>query len=200
MEEIEVKLDIDNPPSPEDILESMRENCDISEEDYKEMKFRFVDIEDSHKLNKYQIYEKAYKNDRIGKCIKILLELGEEEPNTFRRSMLLSNAIKNPMGMNFKENDFKKIVWILMQTIDAAKKKNLSLVFIKSLVDISLYYFVLYHNSVKNTQRLLKNKFCTYSLSKQLRMICIFIQDQTRMMREQIISDRKKHFFPQAWK
>lgn len=195
MVEKEVKLDIDNPPSPEDVLESMRENGDIKEEAYKEMKFRFEDIEDLHRLSKYQIYERAYKNDRIGRCIELLLELGEKEPNKFKRSMLLSNAIKNPMSMNFKEDDFKKVTWILMQTIDIAKEKNLSLVFIKSLMDIILYYSVLYHNSVKNTQRLLENKFCTYPLSKQLRMICIFIQDQTRMMREQIISDRKKHSF-----
>ena len=53
-----------------------------------------------------------------------------------------------------------------------------------------LYTQCLFYSSQINTKRLEKNSFSQYSLSKQLRMICIFIQDQSRLMKEQL--DREK--------
>lgn len=42
---------------------------------------------------------------------------------------------------------------------------------------MALYTCVLFHNNQTNTKKLQESKFSQYSLSKQLRMICIFIQD-----------------------
>lgn len=53
-----------------------------------------------------------------------------------------------------------------------------------------LYTQCFFYSSQINTKRLEKNSFSQYSLSKQLRMICIFIQDQSRLMKEQL--DREK--------
>ena len=48
---------------------------------------------------------------------------------------------------------------------------------VKVLRKMALYTCVLFHNNQTNTKKLQESKFSQYSLSKQLRMICIFIQD-----------------------
>ena len=58
--------------TPEMVLENMKKDGEIDEEAYTEIKFQFEDIEDIGKLNDYQIFEKAYKNNRIHKCVDTL--------------------------------------------------------------------------------------------------------------------------------
>ena len=59
------EFDLDNI-TPEMVLENMKKNGEIDEESYTEVKFQFEDIEDVGVLNDYQIFEKAYKNNRSG--------------------------------------------------------------------------------------------------------------------------------------
>lgn len=61
---------------------------------------------------------------------------------------------------------------------------------INQIKEMLLYTQCFFYSSQINTKRLEKNSFSQYSLSKQLRMICIFIQDQSRLMKEQL--DREK--------
>ncbi|WP_019849866.1 hypothetical protein [Desulfitobacterium sp. PCE1] len=195
MKEFKISLDDDALTSPEEVLENMRANGEISEEVYKELKFRFEDIDDTNKLNRYQAYKKAYANNRINKCVEVLLELGETEPDTFKRGLLLSNALKSPMSLNFNENEFKKVLLILSITLEQTQKREYSEVFIESLLEVLLYNDVFYHNNFNNTKKLNENKFSNYSLSKQLRLICIFIQDQSRLMQKQLLAEHSKQPF-----
>lgn len=184
-----------NDITPEIILEEMKNKGEIDEEVYKEIKFRFEDIEDIHELNNYQMYDKAYKNDRVQRCIELLLEIAENEPNTLKKGMLLSNCIKNPMGMKYKEHDYKKTMYILLRTMQAAKERGYAEKVLKVLREMALYTEVFFHNNQTNTKRLEENKFSQYSLSIQLRMICIFIQDQSRMMKQALFGKRQKKSF-----
>lgn len=184
-----------NDITPEIILEEMKNKGEIDEEVYKEIKFRFEDIEDMHELNNYQMYDKAYKNDRVQRCIELLLEIAENEPNTLKKGMLLSNCIKNPMGIKYKEHDYKKTMYILLRTMQAAKERGYAEKVLKVLKEMALYTEVFFHNNQTNTKRLEENKFSQYSLSIQLRMICIFIQDQSRMMKQALFGKRQKKSF-----
>ena len=67
------EFDLDNI-TPEMVLENMKKNGEIDEESYTEVKFQFEDIEDVGVLNDYQIFEKAYKNNRIHKCVEMVLK------------------------------------------------------------------------------------------------------------------------------
>lgn len=181
--------------TPESVLEEMKERGEIDEEIYKEIKFRFEDIEDIHKLNNYQIYDKAYKNNRVQKCIEVLLDIAKNEPSTLKRGMLLSNCLKNPMGMKYNEQEYRKTMYILTEAMDAAKEQGYGDKIIKVLKELALYTHSLFHNNQTNTKRLQENKFSQFALSKQLRMICIFIQDQSRMMRQELFGKKFKREF-----
>lgn len=136
-----------NDITPESVLEEMKEKGVIDEEIYKEMQFRFEDIEDIHKLNYYQVYDKAYKNNRVQKCIEVLLEIAKKEPNTLKKGMLLSNCLKNPMGMKYSEQEYKKTMCILMETIKAAKEQKYPEKAVKTLREMALYTHSLFHNN-----------------------------------------------------
>ena len=85
--------------TPEMVLENRKKNGEIDEESYTEVKFQFEDIEDVGVLNDYQIFEKAYKNNRIHKCVEMVLKIALENSNNLKKCMLRSNCLKNPMGM-----------------------------------------------------------------------------------------------------
>ena len=181
--------------TPESVLEEMKNSGEINEEEYKELKFQFEDIEDAHKLNYYQMYDKAYKNDRMHRCIEILLEIAKKEPNTLKKGMLLSNCLKNPMGMKFNEHEYKKTMCILVQFLKVAEEQDCSSVARSAAREMFLYTYAFYHNNQTNTKKLLDSKFSQYSLSMQLRMICIYIQDQSRMMKQELFGKKNKRSF-----
>ena len=177
--------------TPEAMLEDMKNKGEIDNDTYKEIKYRFEDIEDAHNLNNYEIYKKAYENNRIQKCVEVLLKLAELETKNLKKAMLLSNCIKNPMGRKYGELDYKKTMIILDKTIKLASVGTYSAHVMKELGEMLLYTHCFYNNNMVNTKRLERNQFSRYSLSKQLRMICIYIQDQSRLMKHNLINERK---------
>ena len=86
------EFDLDNI-TPEMVLENMKKNGEIDEESYTEVKFQFEDIEDVGVLNDYQIFEKAYKNNRIHKCVEMVLKIALENSNNLKKCMLRSNLV-----------------------------------------------------------------------------------------------------------
>lgn len=181
--------------TPEEIVEELKIEGKIDEDTYKEILYRFEDIEDIHNKDKYQIYEKAYQNERMHKCIEILLEISNNEPDRVKKGMLRSNCLKNPMGVRYSEEDYRKTMIILEETIKEAKKKEYSKQVLKDIWELLLYTHCFYSSNFLNTRRLEKNEFAKYSLSKQLRMICIYIQDQSRLMRDEIFGGKKKRSY-----
>ncbi len=74
--------------TPEMVLENRKKNGEIDEESYTEVKFQFEDIEDVGVLNDYQIFEKAYKNNRIHKCVEMVLKIALENSNNLKNVCL----------------------------------------------------------------------------------------------------------------
>lgn len=184
-----------NDVTPESLLEAMKDNGDIDEISYNEMKYRFEDIEDVHKLSDYQIYEKAFQNNRSRKCAEVLLEMAERESYALKKSMLLSNCLKNPLGRKFSEKEYKKSMLILHEAIRLAGERDYSKQAIVPLIEMYLYTQCFFLSNQANTKRLNENQFSQYSLSKQLRIICIYIQDQSRLMKQELFNNRKKGTF-----
>ena len=168
--------------TPEMVLENMKKDGEIDEEAYTEIKFQFEDIEDIGKLNDYQIFEKAYKNNRIHKCVDTLLKIALENSDNLKKSMLRSNCLKNPMGMKYSETDYKKTMLIMLNAFKKAEEMKFEHQILSQIREMLLYTQCFYHNSQTNTKKLEMNTFSQYSLSKQLRMICIFIQNQSRLL------------------
>lgn len=178
--------------TPEMVLENMKKDGEIDEEAYTEIKFQFEDIEDIGKLNDYQIFEKAYKNNRIHKCVDTLLKIALENSDNLKKSMLRSNCLKNPMGMKYSETDYKKTMLIMLNVFKKAEEMKFEHQILSQIREMLLYTQCFYHNSQTNTKKLEMNTFSQYSLSKQLRMICIFIQDQSRLMKEELYQGKSK--------
>ncbi len=170
----------------------MGSDTELYAELYTEIKSRLEDIDDIGKLNDFQIYEKAYKNDEIYKCVDIILKIALKNPSNLKKSMLRTNCLKNPMGMKYDEADYKKTMQIMEIAHKTATNQKYESQIIKQLTEMILYTHCFYHNNQTNTKRLQQNTFSQYSLSKQLRMICIFIQDQSRLMLKALYKDTNK--------
>lgn len=183
------EMDLDKI-TPELVLENMKENGEIDEQAYGKIKCQFEDIENVNILNEYQIYAKAYKNNRIHKCVEMILKIALKNSDNLKKSMLRSNCLKNPMGMKYTKMDYEKTMLIMLEAYKEAEERKFDKSIINQIKEMLLYTQCFFYSSQTNTKRLEKNSFSQYSLSKQLRMICIFIQDQSRLMKEEL--DREK--------
>ena len=93
--------------------------------------------------------------------------------------------------MKYTETDYKKTMQIMINAFKKAEEMKFENQIVSQIGEMLLYTHGFYHNSQTNTQKLEMNTFSQYSLSKQLRMICIFIQDQSRLMKEELYKSRK---------
>lgn len=130
--------------------------------------------------NLYERYKVAFKQNKIAECIMLLLRTGKKDAYNFKKAMLLSNALLNPLSMKFNEEDFKKTMYILKCAYEIADEVPDEPR--KTLREFIIYTKILYENNKVNSAKLEKSDFFKYSLSKQLRMLFIYVQDQSRLM------------------
>jgi len=195
MEDQNIIDNAENKKDPEKILEELRGKGLITEEDYLKAKTRFEDLNDRLKLSAEEIYKKAYKNRRLDKCVEEILNMGYDNRDRFKRIFLISDCLKNPLGYSFKGEEYVFAMNILSKSIEQANKRNYSKEFVQGLRQCVLLTHVLHQNNKSNTKRLLDNGFSKYSLSEQIRMICIFMQDQTRLMKNMLQKPLEKNNF-----
>ena len=139
--------------------------------------------------NLYDRYKEAYEKDDIFECIMLLLRIGKSNDRHFKKGMLLSNSLGNPIGMRYNEKDYKKTMHILTYVYKLAD--DVSEEFKKTLYEFIIYTEILFKNNNMNTKRLHESEFFKYSLSQQLRMLCIHIQDQNRLMQQEISKNKE---------
>lgn len=181
--------DIDNKIS--EMIKLFKDNDDNSEK-YKSVIQFLEDYKDELTLDNFEIYKKAYKNNRIKKCIEVLINIGIYDSINFKRRFLLVNALINPFSHKFTKDEYNKTMLILNNTIDKSKSYNLKNEFIHELEEMLFYTKLFYENNESNTNRLVQNSFFSYSLLEQLRMICIYLQDQSRMMQNKVNENIQK--------
>ena len=141
-----------------------------------------------NKLNIKNIerYKEAYKTNRIDECVDILVDIGRSDSNHFRKSFIQSNALISPLSQKFDENEFNKNMTIFRNLFIRAKDDDFDIEYVQIIIEMYFYTKLFYENNKTNTERLKKNIFFEYSLSEQLCMICIFLQDQSGIMHEVI--------------
>ena len=144
------------------------------------------DIEDNCTLTPEDIYRKGYEKKRVERCVKGLLDMCVWRKNAFRESLLLSGCLKNPLGFSYKEEDYTFTMRVFANGIKEAEKREYDEADLSTLNQCFLYTNILYKNAQENEKQLEANQFSRYTLVEQLLMICMFIQDQTRLAKEQL--------------
>lgn len=144
------------------------------------------DLEDNCTLSPEDIYRKGYEQKRGERCVKGLLDMCIRRKDAFRESLLLSGCLKNPLGNSYKEEDYVFTMNVLMNGIEEAKKREYDETDLDVIYQCLLYTDVLYKNALENGKYLQANQFSRFTLVEQLLMICMFIQDQTRLTKERL--------------
>lgn len=140
--------------------------------------------------NLYDRYKKAYSNNDIFECIMLLLRICKCDGQHLKKGMLLSDSLLNPMGYKYTKEDYRKTMSILSYVYKLADDE-VTEDCKKTIREFWLYTNVLYENNKLNSERLEESTFFKYPLSEQLRMLCIYIQDQSRLMKHKLSRNEK---------
>ncbi|WP_027365561.1 YecA family protein [Desulfotruncus alcoholivorax] len=163
-----------------DKLQRMLQNGDITKEEYDEL-LCFDNLEDKE-MSPIDAFKMAYEKRRSIKCSKLLLEIFNQHQDNFRKAVLFSDCIPDPLSMKYNRQKHEFCLQVLKRTFKLAKLNGYSEVLLAELAQIYFMLEILNHNSINNTKMLENNQFSDFSLSEQLRMICLFIQDQQRLL------------------
>ncbi len=144
------------------------------------------DFEDKQSMDNIERYKKVYNAGRLDKCVEILIDIGMLDSNNFKKRFLLSNALISPFSNKFNEVEYEKAMQIFFNIISKAKGFHFDKEYMHTLEEMYFYTKLFYENNKTNTARLQNSQFFEYSLSEQLCMICIFLQDQSRIMQDKI--------------
>ena len=144
---------------------------------------------DDEKLSLENKYKEAYKNNRISKCAVTLIEIYLCNADKFLRTVFITDCIKNPMGFKYSETDYRKTITILFRSlhlINQFKEIDSFPDFREDVMRLLHYTILFFNNNKSNTEMLMQNSFISLDLTSQLRMICVYIQDQCRLMEKAI--------------
>ncbi|HGS8960209.1 TPA: YecA family protein [Clostridioides difficile] len=141
--------------------------------------------DDINKLNKSVFidrYKKAYKENDINKCVIEIINIKNSFGNKFKENFLITGCLKSPLSGKYDENEYEKNKNIFVSAYNYAKNKNLDNSFLNELAEFFLFTETLFIHNKINIKKLENNKFSKYTLSEQLRKICIFLQNQKRLI------------------
>lgn len=166
------------------------------------------------KYNFFDDFKKRYKANDIDGCIACLIALiieynckigrNEVRPHKLKHILFQTNCIKNPMGMNYRENDYLNTINIFSyvekfisaansSNIDASDKFDNSIY--TDIWDVLMYTEVLYKMNESNSRRMQLNKFSQEPFIVQLLTSVLFFQDQYRLLEKEILSSSNKDYF-----
>jgi len=175
-----------NDSKASEIIKLLRENSNDNSDELESVIEFLEDFEDKQSMDNIERYKKAYNAGRVKKCVEILIDIGMLDSDNFKRRFLLANALISPFSYKFNEDEYKKAMQIFLNALNKSKGFNFDKEYMQTLKEIFFYTKLFYENNTSNTKRLKNSKFFEFSLSEQLRMICIFLQDQSRMMQDKI--------------
>lgn len=150
-------------------------------------------LENNQNIDNIEKYKNAYKADEVEECIHILIQMALYDADNIKKRFLLSNALINPFGYKFDQKEYEKVCTIFITSLNKLKEMSVENDFAYFLKEMCLYTKIFYENNKSNTERLRNNKFFTYSLAEELCMICIFLQDQSRLIQEKVDETIKRN-------
>lgn len=139
---------------------------------------------------------KKFKNALIDsnatEAAAILVNLYLEKPDKFKKSLLLSNSLPEPMGKSFSNEKLKTLRLAFLLAGKQLIDKNVDISkYASEFIQLSEAINIISQNSKSNEERLNENSFFEYSLSEQLQMFCIYIEDQHRLAKEMQTNEKK---------
>lgn len=160
-------------------IQQMLQNGDITKEEYDEL--LCFDILEYEEMSPIDAFKMAYKKKHPIKCSELLLKIFNQHQDNFRKAVLFNDCIPDPLSMKYDSQEHEFCLQVLNRTFKLAKQKVYSEVLLAELKQIYFMLQMLNHNNINNTELLKNNQFSDFSLSEQLRMICLHIQDQNRL-------------------
>lgn len=167
-------------------LRDKYENGEISKFAYDEL-LEFGNDKKDFKDN-VEAFKYYFNLWRPIKCSELLYEIFREHTCNFRKAVLLSNCIPDPLGYTFTEEIYDLVIEILSRSYNlriAAEEHEFKL----NIREIFLTIDALYKNNLSNGKKMMDTEFSSFSLSEQLRMCLILLQDQSRLMRKKMLED-----------
>ncbi|MCF8890429.1 YecA family protein [Priestia megaterium] len=129
---------------------------------------------------------KLLKQGKIEAAAQSIFELFLEEPNKFKKSLLLSDSLPEPIAMDFNLQHLNNLLQAFQSAGLKLTSKNVDVsTYSKDFREICTVIKVIGQNLISNKESLAKNTFSDYSLSEQIQMFCIYIEDQNRLSQKQ---------------
>lgn len=176
------------------LLEENLKNGEITRYEYDELKS--LDIEYDEEKDQIDLFKELYAERKPIKCSKLLLAIYDKHKSSFRKAVLLSECFPDPLGFKYNQEIHEFTISIINRAFKLAHSEEYPKEFIIELRQLYLALNFFNHNNMRNTEKLNECGFMDFSLSEQIRMICIFLQDQNRLegnLKEKNI--KKQDFF-----
>lgn len=137
-------------------------------------------------------FKSAIMESNIDHAASILVDLYLENPEKFKKSLLLSNSLPEPLGNTITDDNIKTLLQAFLKAgIQLIEKESNISHYRSEFTQIIDAILVVKQNSKSNLERLEESTFFEYSLSEQLQMFCIYIEDQQRLSNELKKNDKK---------
>lgn len=175
------------------ILDEKLKNGEITQYEYDELKS--LDIEYDEEKDPIELFKELYTKRKPIKCSKLLLAIYDKHKNSFRKAVLLSECFPDPLGFKYNQEIHGFTISIINRAFRLAISEEYPKEFLSELRQLYLALMFFNHNNLRNTEKLDKCEFMKFSLSEQIRMLCIFLQDQNRLEQEVKEKDIKRQGF-----
>ncbi|MCM3217772.1 SEC-C domain-containing protein [Niallia taxi] len=120
------------------------------------------------------------------KAATILVDLYIKNTDNFVKSLLLSNSLPEPIGKSYSDRKFETLQLAFYKAGEKLKDKDVDIRhYVQQFSQITEAIKVIRKNIKSNEDLLETSTFFEYSLSEQLQMFCIYIEDQARLSQKQ---------------
>lgn len=126
--------------------------------------------------------KEAINNGDSDQAASIIVTLYDQNSKNFKKTLLLSNTLPEPLNRDFSEEKLNTLIKAFLLGTNTLIEKGIdSIPFTSQYLQITQAIRCISHNLKSNLERLERNEFSNYTLSEQIQMYCIYIEDQKRL-------------------
>lgn len=183
----------------ETIISFLRQNKYFTEEELQVLRNQFQDASDFFSQDKIAALKEAYTENDIRRFVFLVYHIAVDDyfstKRGIRKFLYTDNLIlPNPLNYAVCDEEIEKAKQIIKSAIDYFRKmeksesdghynKDVCSKIADELIQIFLFYDVMYDNHKKNEERLNIQAFLKHSLAEIIRSTLVYHQDQMRLAR-----------------
>lgn len=134
--------------------------------------------------------KKAINTHNAELASSIIVDLYTAEQINFKKALLLSNSLPEPLNRDFTEEKLKTLLYsFTLAAMELLARGKDIVLFTKQFLEITEAVKCIYKNSKSNLERLEQNVFSEYTISQQIQMYCIYIEDQNRLSNSMLLEN-----------